>query len=143
MGVDFVAFRSLAAGQPAVYGSEQYSAEFNDYLFFFSSSENKMIFENDPTYYLPAWGGFCAYGIAHEVVWNVNNLGPSADPSYWWISGDGVLYLFRSSKPLGKFVSDADRNIEHGDAMWREWFGDNAMTPFNTFCFCDGACTVD
>lgn len=44
-GVDFVAFRSLAAGQPAVYGSGQYSTEFNDYLFFFRSEENKLIFE--------------------------------------------------------------------------------------------------
>lgn len=44
-GVDFVAYWSLAGGQPAVYGSEQYSTVFQGYLFFFSSIQNKMIFE--------------------------------------------------------------------------------------------------
>ena len=50
--------------------------------------------QNDPAYYIPAWGGFCSYGIAHEVVENVGILGPAADPGHWWIE-DEVLYLFR------------------------------------------------
>ena len=44
-GVDFVAYRSLEGGQPAVYGSEHYSVVFQDYLFYFSSIQNKLLFE--------------------------------------------------------------------------------------------------
>lgn len=44
-GVDVVAYFSLERGQHAVYGSELYTVVFNDYLFFFSSLENKLVFE--------------------------------------------------------------------------------------------------
>lgn len=50
--------------------------------------------QEDPTRYLPAWGGFCSYGIAHESVWNEANLGPASNPDYW-LMVDGVLHLFR------------------------------------------------
>eukprot|EP00904_Undaria_pinnatifida_P010234 jgi/Undpi1/6340/HiC_scaffold_20.g08823.m1 len=89
---------------------------------------------NDPAYYIPAWGGFCSYGIAHEVVENVGILGPAADPGHWWIE-DEVLYLFRSSALREEFIRDAEPNIDNGWAMWREWFGDKEKTLFNTACF--------
>lgn len=44
--------------------------------------------------YLPAWGGFCSYGISHEIIWNQDNLGPSSNPDFWLIVDD-QLYLFR------------------------------------------------
>lgn len=44
--------------------------------------------------YIPAWGGFCSYGVAREIIWNVENLGPASNPDYWTIY-NGVLYLFR------------------------------------------------
>lgn len=47
-----MAYRSLEGGQPAVYGSEQYSAVFQDYLFYFSSIRNKLIFEVNLSLYL-------------------------------------------------------------------------------------------
>lgn len=50
--------------------------------------------QEDPTHYLPSWGGFCSYGVAHEIVWNAANLGPASNPDYWLILDD-VLYLFR------------------------------------------------
>lgn len=43
---------------------------------------------------MPAWGGFCSYGVATESVWTADNLGPFGDPSEWIIYG-GKLYIFR------------------------------------------------
>lgn len=51
--------------------------------------------QDDPTKYIPAWGGFCSYGIADEGVWTVDTLGPFGDPSVWTISLDGKLHVFR------------------------------------------------
>lgn len=48
-GVDLVAYRSLKGGQPAVYGSDHYSALYRDYLFYFSSLQNKVAFEVSPS----------------------------------------------------------------------------------------------
>ncbi|CAM9400890.1 unnamed protein product, partial [Laminaria digitata] len=49
----------------------------------------------DPDKYLPAWGGFCSYGIAKERIWKTSNLGPFADPSKWKILSDDRLHVFR------------------------------------------------
>ncbi|CAM9697040.1 unnamed protein product [Scytosiphon promiscuus] len=138
MGADFVAYRSLSPGAPAVRGSEDFSATLGRYVFYFSTPENKMEFESDPVRYLPAWGGFCSYGISHEIVWNQDNLGPSSNPDYWLIVDD-QLYLFRSATPFAKFQTSMDLNIAHGNFMWTEWFdgsADPTTTPFNTACFC-------
>lgn len=76
--------------------------------------------QSDPVRYVPAWGGFCSYGIAHEVEWNENVLGPNADPDYWWIK-DGVLYLFKRcveyKTPICKTYALPARNIN--DALLR------------------------
>ncbi|CAN0007734.1 unnamed protein product [Ascophyllum nodosum] len=146
-GVDLVAYFSLEQGQPAVYGSDKHSTEYHGYLFFFSSLQNKIIFESNPAKYLPAWGGFCSYGISHEIVWDPEILGPKSNPDFWLIIDD-QLYLFRSSVPLGKFTTNMYQNINHGNAVWHEWFGAddrdvNTMTPFNTACFCTTDTCVD
>ncbi|CAN0110439.1 unnamed protein product, partial [Hapterophycus canaliculatus] len=93
---------------------------------------------SDPVRYLPAWGGFCSYGISHEIVWNKYNLGPASNPDFWLIVDD-KLYLFRSATPFAKFQTTTALNIAHGDIMWSEWFNespDPISTPFNTACFC-------
>ncbi|CAN0022069.1 unnamed protein product, partial [Laminaria digitata] len=48
-----------------------------------------------PERYLPAWGGFCSYGVANETVWTGTTLGPFGDPSKWAIFADNRLHIFR------------------------------------------------
>lgn len=45
LGADVVAYRSLRAGEPAVFGSQSLSVVYGRYLFFFSTLENKQEFE--------------------------------------------------------------------------------------------------
>jgi YHS domain-containing protein len=51
----------------------------------FSSAENKAKFEADPTKYEPAYGGYCAYGVAQGYLVKIE-----ADA---WKIRDGKLYL--------------------------------------------------
>ncbi|CAM9677037.1 unnamed protein product [Sphacelaria rigidula] len=44
---------------------------------------------------MPAWGGFCSWGISNEDWWTKDSLGPDADPHSWLITDDGVLHFFR------------------------------------------------
>lgn len=92
-GFDVVAFRSLEAGKSAVMGSAELSAAFHGYSLWFSSEENLRTFQDasdtEKWKYLPAWGGFCAWGIAEEYEpdysWSAEQLGPYADPNIWQI----------------------------------------------------------
>lgn len=51
--------------------------------------------QSAPEKYLPAFGGFCSFGVAAEPVWTADTLGPFGDPSKWTISSDGRLHIFR------------------------------------------------
>ncbi len=51
----------------------------------FSSAENKAKFEADPTKYEPAYGGYCAYGVAQGYLVKI-------EANAWKIR-DGKLYL--------------------------------------------------
>lgn len=52
------------------------------------------ILQKSPLYFLPAWGGFCGWGISGEDWWTKYNLGPDADPRCWMITEDDVLRVF-------------------------------------------------
>ncbi len=68
-------------------GSENEVVEYNGFVYCFSSSKNKQLFEADPDKYLPAYGGWCAYAVAE----NATRMSP--DPTQWQIQ-DGKLQLF-------------------------------------------------
>ena len=46
-----------------VKGKSSISSQYQGLLLYFSSQENKDLFINDPTRYLPKYGGWCAYAI--------------------------------------------------------------------------------
>lgn len=50
----------------AVKGNQQFIAEFEGVKFKFSSKENLAVFRENPTKYLPQYGGFCAYAIGKK-----------------------------------------------------------------------------
>ncbi|CAM9523032.1 unnamed protein product [Pylaiella littoralis] len=100
---DVVSYFSLEEGEGAVYGTEEHEVVYKGYLFRFESANNKALFEESPLDYIPAWGGFCSYGIALEDGWNPNDLGPHADPDSWYITDDNVLHIFRRYQPRSTF----------------------------------------
>lgn len=71
-------------------GNKKIATEYDGVKFYFSSQENLKKFKENPTKYIPQYGGFCAYamGAKGEKV--------SIDPETFEIR-DGKLYLFYNS----------------------------------------------
>ena len=59
-GYDLVSYFSK---REPIKGKASISSRFGGLLFYFSSQENKDIFVNNPSKYLPKYGGWCAYAI--------------------------------------------------------------------------------
>ncbi|CAN0304134.1 unnamed protein product, partial [Discosporangium mesarthrocarpum] len=121
-GVDVVAYYQLDPGADPVHGVSSIRAYLNNYAFYFSTEENKQVFQANPWKYAPAWGGFCAWGIAAEDIWSKGFLGPPADPASWLIR-NGVLYVFHSSVPMKEYTDDMYGNKVAGDNRWASWWG--------------------
>ena len=60
-GYDPVAFFE---SNKAIEGKKEISSKYNGAIYYFSSETNKALFLKKPEYYLPQFGGFCAYGMS-------------------------------------------------------------------------------
>jgi YHS domain-containing protein len=60
-GYDLVAFFE---SNKAIEGKKEISSKYNGAIYYFSSESNKALFLKKPEYYLPQFGGFCAYGMS-------------------------------------------------------------------------------
>lgn len=85
-GYDVVAYFN----NKAIKGKKNYSTNYSDVTFRFSSKENLHTFLESPKKYLPQYGGYCAYAIGAK------NEKVSVDPKTFEIR-DGKLYLFYNS----------------------------------------------
>ena len=45
-------------------GSPDFSIEYQQVIFLFTSEDQKQLFSQNPSRYMPAYGGYCAYGVA-------------------------------------------------------------------------------
>ena len=78
--------------------------------YLFASEENKNAFEKAPEKYLPAYGGYCAYGVAVGKKF-------VGDPEVWEIV-DEKLYLNLNSDIQNKWKEDTPGNIVKADQNW-------------------------
>ena len=108
-GFDPVAY--FTDGAPAV-GSDTYVHVHEGAAYRFASEEHLDIFKADPGRYIPAYGGFCAYGVAVGAKFD-------GDPRLWRIE-DGRLYLNLNQEIYETFLEDVDGYIEDADGNWRE-----------------------
>ncbi|UCD66213.1 MAG: YHS domain protein [Deltaproteobacteria bacterium] len=76
----------------------------------FANEINKEKFEASPEKYLPAYGGYCAYGVAVGKKF-------VADPEVWKIV-DGKLYLNLDKEIQKKWAEDIPGNIKKADKNW-------------------------
>jgi YHS domain-containing protein len=106
-GYDPVAFHSMGK---AVKGNPYISAEYQGYKYLFSSEANKAIFVKDAERYLPAYGGYCAYGVSLGVLFPV-------EIETWEII-DGRLVLQYSLDIKHKFEEDKDANLRKANDNW-------------------------
>jgi len=108
-GYDPVAYFMQGTAQR---GSGYHVADYDGVTYAFSSEKNKDLFEANPRQYLPAYGGWCAYGVAVGKKF-------VADPEVWKIV-NGTLYLNLDRDIQAKWNEDIPGYIETGNENWKE-----------------------
>lgn len=106
-GYDPVAFHT--AGK-ALKGNAVIASEYGGYRYLFYSEANKATFEQQSQKYLPAYGGYCAYGVSIDVLFPV-------EIDTWEII-DGRLFLQFSQAVKQKFGEQRDDNIRKAYDNW-------------------------
>lgn len=109
-GYDPVSFHTAGTATKA---DPSISTEYRGYRYLFSSVANKAMFEEQPAKYLPAYGGYCAYGVANEVLAPV-------EIDTWEIL-DGCLVLQFSREVKQRFHDDSTGNIQRANDNWRRF----------------------
>lgn len=109
LGYDLVSYHT--EGRP-VRGNGNNVVVVDGVTYLFTNEENKNAFEKNPEKYLPAYGGYCAYGVAV----NKKFIG---DPEVWKIV-DGTLYLNLNSDIQKKWNEDIPGNIVKAGKNWED-----------------------
>lgn len=108
-GYDPVAY--FTDGAPTK-GSYKITSIFNDATYRFASEEHKAAFEKNPEAYLPAYGGYCAFGTAMGFKFD-------GDPNHWKIV-DNTLYLNLSQDIQERWEGDTQNFIQNANANWTD-----------------------
>ena len=108
-GYDAVAYQSDNAARK---GSAEYTAVYEGNTYRFVSAANRDTFNASPAKYVPAYGGYCAYGVAkgHKV---------KIDPEAYRVV-DGKLYLNYDKGVQQKWLTDIPGNIAQAEKNWVE-----------------------
>jgi YHS domain-containing protein len=106
-GYDPVSY--FESGSPAK-GDKQIEATFNGALYHFVSQEHRATFEQEPTKYAPAYGGFCGYAAS------VGKVRP-ANPLLWSIV-EGQLIVQHTKGAAELWKKDVAGNKAKADKYW-------------------------
>ncbi|MEP3046198.1 MAG: YHS domain-containing (seleno)protein [Roseibium sp.] len=106
-GTDPVAY--FTEGKP-VAGSDEFTAQYDDVTWKFSSAQNRDKFAAEPAKYAPQYGGFCAFGLSKGFKVPVV-------PEAWKIVA-GKLYLNNSLAVQKRFEGNTSELINHADLNW-------------------------
>ena len=98
-------------------GKEKYQTTYDGAKFKFSSEKNLNLFKENPTKYIPQYGGYCAYAVAAKKTKMY------VDAEAYEIR-DGKLYLFYNSWLSNKLEDwqkgDTKKLQAQGDKNWEE-----------------------
>lgn len=108
-GYDPVAFFTKSA---PVLGSAEYSVAHRGATYRFENEDHLNLFKSDPERYVPAYGGFCAYGVSVSAKFD-------GDPRYWKVV-DGKLYLNLNQSIQKTWLEDVPGNIRKADQAWED-----------------------
>ena len=95
-----------------VQGNPSIKSTYENVTFYFSSAENKALFDKEPMKYQPQYGGYCANGIVYGIPW-----GGDADS---WRMIEGKLYIFGGQGSRDAFLLDVPKNRGLADKYWAE-----------------------
>jgi hypothetical protein len=106
-GYDVVSFQRDTG---PLRGSGHHVSLHEGVTYLFASEENRSAFERNPDGFVPAYGGYCAYGVAvgKKLV---------GDPDVWAVV-DGRLYLNLDPDIQSRWSQDVAGHIEEADRNW-------------------------
>ncbi len=108
-GYDLVSYHN---SEKPLQGNGNHVVTIDGVNYLFTNAKNKRKFASNPEKYLPAYGGYCAYGAAVGKKF-------IADPTVWRVVDD-TLYLNLDANVSKIWVKDIPGNIEKADANWKE-----------------------
>ncbi|NET33306.1 MAG: YHS domain-containing protein [Cyanothece sp. SIO1E1] len=106
-GYDPVAY--FEQGGPTA-GSDEFTHEWRNATWKFSSAENRDLFAANPEQYAPQYGGFCAWAVSQGSTAPI-------DPNAWKIVDD-KLYLNFNQDIQARWEKDIPGNIAKADSNW-------------------------
>lgn len=106
-GYDPVAYH--LSGQ-AMEGKESFEIKYLDGKMRFTSETNKDLFLANQDAYLPAYGGYCTYGVRVGKKFN-------DDPNTWIIKNN-QLYFFLNDGTKVIWSKEEEKNLEISDRLW-------------------------
>lgn len=98
-------------------GNKEFKSEYKKVVYYFTSQEQKSTFDENPSNYLPQYGGFCAFGMYAGAKFRV-------DPNKFIVK-DGKYYLFLNNVELDAkqlWLSEKNHNKLQGvaDKNWQK-----------------------
>lgn len=108
-GFDPVAY--FTKGEPK-QGLAEYSLVHGGATYRFADASNMKAFKANPDRFVPAFGGYCAYGVAVGAKFD-------GDPRFWKIVDD-KLYLNLNRKIQDTWLKDVPGNIGRAAKKWEQ-----------------------
>jgi len=107
-GYDLVSYQT---GKKPVQGNGNNLVQHNGVNYLFASKANAETFAKNKNKYLPAYGGYCAFGasVGKKFI---------GDPTVWEIV-DGKLYLNLDNSIKSLWVKDIPGNILKANKNWK------------------------
>ena len=106
-GYDAVAYQTE---KKAVQGSAAFSAKYGDATYHFASAANRDTFNANPARYAPAYGGFCAMGVAMGRKLD-------GDPKLFRVV-DNRLFLNVNETVQARWVQEIPDNVKKAETVW-------------------------
>ena len=105
----------FAVNRP-VKGKPEHSSTYNDVTYHFVNADAKEAFDREPEKYLPAYGGWCAFGMSIQDKFPV-------DPTNFKIV-NGRLMLFLKNQNVDALElwnqGDEQQNVSKASAHWQK-----------------------
>lgn len=108
-GYDLVSYQT---GKRPLKGNGHFTSNHDGVTYLFINEANKNIFDASPEKYLPAYGGYCAYGVSVGKKF-------IGDPEVWRVV-DGKLYLNLDVTIQETWLSDVPGKIQTANRNWRK-----------------------
>ncbi len=105
-------------------GAIEYESEYESFRYRFVSADNLKRFQMDPERYLPAYGGYCAYGFALDPETSGGwKPGPyPVDPESYLVEDGRLLLFFRGPAFDARqaYLKDLETLRQRADHYWSE-----------------------